>query len=290
MYSFEQLKIFVTVCESGSFSAAARKLKRAQSGVSQSVANLEVAINQKLFTRDKNVPRLTSNGQALLPIAKSILSQQQHFDQKIESLDNAIENELVIAIDECLVTPNVLDVLSLMAEQFPITHFEVITASTYDAEELVRTNKAHVGIIFADGELREDMDFFTLGQTRFLNVTALTHPLANLAVVRDSDLKMHRQIVHRNATQKELWFSYGISAKFWYANDHNMLAKLACQGIGWALIPDEIALPLIAQGKLVALPVAHEKDGWLTTTGCLVSRCHSSGPVLERLLEELQFT
>ncbi|MGF1836552.1 hypothetical protein [Photobacterium sanguinicancri] len=87
---------------------------------------------------------------------------------------------------------------------------------------------------------------------------------------------MHRQIVHRSATQKELWFSYGISSKFWYTNNHDMLAKLACQGIGWALIPDEIALPLIAQGKLVALPVAHEKDGWLTTTGCLVSRCHSS--------------
>ncbi|EGU31198.1 transcriptional regulator, LysR family protein, partial [Vibrio ichthyoenteri ATCC 700023] len=32
MYSFEQLKIFVTVCECGSFSAAARKLSRAQSG------------------------------------------------------------------------------------------------------------------------------------------------------------------------------------------------------------------------------------------------------------------
>ena len=57
MYSFEQLKIFVTVCECGSFSAAARKLKRAQSGVSQSVANLELAINQDLFTRDKNIPK-----------------------------------------------------------------------------------------------------------------------------------------------------------------------------------------------------------------------------------------
>ncbi|GIU24094.1 LysR family transcriptional regulator [Shewanella schlegeliana] len=290
MYSFEQLKIFVTVCECGSFSAAARKLKRAQSGVSQSVANLEVAINQELFLRDKNIPRLTSNGQALLPIAKSILNQQQYFDQKVESLDNSIENELVIAIDECLVSQSILKVLSMMAEQFPTTHFEVITASTYDIEELVRSSKAHVGIIFSDGELKEDMDFFTLGQTRFLYVTSPTHPLANLTVVRDSDLKMHRQIVHRNATQKELWFSYGISSKFWYANRHDMLAKLASQGTGWALIPDEMAVPFIAQGELVHLPVAHEIDGWLTTNGCLVSRCHSSGPVLERLLEALKFT
>jgi len=288
MYSFEQLKIFATVCECGSFSAAARKLGRAQSGVSQSVANLELAINQELFTRDKNIPRLTATGQALLPIAKSILNQQQYFDQKVESLDKSVENELVIAIDECLVTDALLRIFSNVAELFPITNFDVITVSTFDVEELVRTNKAHVGIIFADGELREDMDFFTLGQMRFLNVTSPEHPLANLTVVRDTDLKAYRQIVHRSATQKELWFSYGISSTFWYANTHQMLAKLACQGIGWALIPDQMAIPLIEQGKLVQLPVAHEKDGWLTTTGCLVSRSHSSGPVLDSLLEALQ--
>ena len=86
MYSLEQLKIFVTVCEAGSFSAAARQLKRAQSGVSQSIANLEIAIDKTLFNRDKNTPVLTKQGTALLPIAKSILHQQQNFDQKDESL------------------------------------------------------------------------------------------------------------------------------------------------------------------------------------------------------------
>ncbi|MGR5543219.1 LysR family transcriptional regulator, partial [Vibrio campbellii] len=78
MYSFEQLKIFVTVSEVGSFSAAARKLGRAQSGVSQSIANLEIALNKVLFNRGKNTPTLTNSGKALLPIAKSILNQQTY--------------------------------------------------------------------------------------------------------------------------------------------------------------------------------------------------------------------
>ena len=85
MYSFEQLKVFVTVCESGSFSAAARKLKRAQSGVSQSIANLEIAIDQELFNREKNIPVLTNTGKALLPVAKSILDQQKYFDQNLDT-------------------------------------------------------------------------------------------------------------------------------------------------------------------------------------------------------------
>ena len=288
MYSFEQLRIFVAVCESGSFSAAARKLHRAQSGVSQAISNLEIAINQELFTREKNIPKLTETGRSLLPIAKSILNQQKYFDQKVESLEKSIENELTIAIDECMVTEHLLEILSLLAEKYPITRFDVITSSTYDVEELVRSKKAQVGIIFADGELREDMDFFTLGYTRFINVAAPSHPLATMSEVRDSDLKEHRQIVHRSASRKELWFSYGISTNIWHAGTHQLLASLACKGIGWGIIPERMARPLIAQEKLIALPVAHEQNGWITTVGCLVSRRHSSGPVLDSLVSELK--
>ncbi|WP_114765149.1 LysR family transcriptional regulator [Vibrio rhodolitus] len=288
MYSLEQLKIFVTVCECGTVSAAARKLKRAQSGVSQSIANLEVAINKDLFSREKNALSLTATGLALLPIARSILGQQQLFDQKVESLEQSIENTLAIAVDECLVTDELLAVLSRLAQAFPVTNIELITVSTFDVEELVRSNKAQVGIIFADGELREDMDFFTLGQMRFVTVAASEHHLASLVEVRDSDLKAHRQIVHRSASEKELWFSYGISSNYWHANSHQMMVTLASQGIGWALVPEVMASPMIEQGKLAKLPVAHEKEGWLTTTGCLVSRSQASGPVREKLIELLQ--
>lgn len=176
MYSFEQLKIFVTVCETGSFSAAARKLKRAQSGVSQSVANLEIAINQELFNREKNTPTLTDSGKALLPIAQSILHQQKFFDQKVESLEQAYEHELVIAVDESLINQSLLAQFASLADQFPITQFDIITAPTFDVEELIRNGKAQVGIVLADGELKMDMDFFTLGHTRFLTVLRLlTH-------------------------------------------------------------------------------------------------------------------
>ncbi len=148
MYSFEQLKVFVTVCESGSFSAAARKLKRAQSGVSQSIANLEIAIDQELFNREKNIPVLTNTGKALLPVAKSILDQQKYFDQKVESLTQEDEHELIIAVDESIIDKNFIKIISSLADQFPITHFDIITTSTFDVEDLVRRGKAQIGIRF----------------------------------------------------------------------------------------------------------------------------------------------
>ena len=61
---------------------------------SQSIANLEIAIDQELFNREKNIPVLTSTGKALLPVAKSILDQQKYFDQKVESLAQEDDHEL----------------------------------------------------------------------------------------------------------------------------------------------------------------------------------------------------
>ncbi|MEZ9593188.1 LysR family transcriptional regulator [Shewanella sp. 10N.261.52.F9] len=288
MYSFEQLKIFVTVCETGSFSAAARKLKRAQSGVSQAISNLEIAINQELFSRDKNTPILTDNGKALLPIAYSILHQQQYFDQKIVSLSQEDEHELVIAVDESLMSDELLAMLTPLADKYPVTHFEIISDSTFDVEELVRDGKAQIGIVYADGELKVDMDFFTLGQARFLTIAAPQHELAKLPLVQDSDLKSYRQCVHRSAKQRELWFSYAISSRLWYANTHQILIKLVEQGVGWAVVPESLVESSISRGDVVALPVAHEYHGWLTAVGCIVSRSHGSGPVLESVIEILQ--
>jgi len=288
MYSFEQLRVFITVCETGSFSAAARKLKRAQSGVSQSIANLEISINQVLFNRDKNTPVLTENGKALLPIAKSILQQQVHFDQKLISLTNEYENELVIAVDESLVSRDLLAIFTLLADKFPITNIEIISVSTFEVEELVRIGKAQAGIIYANGELQVDMDFFLLGQARFLTICASSHSLAELNRVKDADLKKYRQCVHRSLDQKELWFSYAISTKVWYASAHQTLIDLVKQGIGWASVPEQLIKPHIKEGSLVTLPVEYEYSGWLTPVGCLISRSHPSGPVLTSLIESLQ--
>ena len=49
--SLDQLRVFIAAAEEGSFSAAGRRLRRAQSLVSQAISNLEGQLNVKLFDR-----------------------------------------------------------------------------------------------------------------------------------------------------------------------------------------------------------------------------------------------
>ncbi|MGR5144989.1 LysR family transcriptional regulator [Photobacterium alginatilyticum] len=288
MYSFEQLKIFVSVCDHGSFSAAARKLKRAQSGVSQSVSNLEIALNQQLFDRSGNTPVLTPEGKALLPIARSILLQQLHFDQKVAALEARYEHEVVLAVEESLIGPDLLGKLGELAERFPMTNIDITAASTCDIKQMVSEGKTHIGVVYADGSMQDDIDFVTLGYNHFITVSSPCHPLAELPSVKDTDLRNYRQLVQRSASGKEPWFSYAISTQVWYASSHQMLLALAEQGVGWTIVPEQLAVASVEAGALKALNIEYEPNGWMNTIDLVTTRRQQSGPVREAIIEVLR--
>ncbi len=60
--SLDQLQAFVAAAEAGSFSGAARVLRKAQSAVSTQVANLETDLGLALFNRTGRNPILTPAG------------------------------------------------------------------------------------------------------------------------------------------------------------------------------------------------------------------------------------
>ena len=65
-YSPEALTAFVETVASGSFSAAARKLRKSQSTISTAIAHLEADLGVALFDRTgTRQPRLTDEGRAM---------------------------------------------------------------------------------------------------------------------------------------------------------------------------------------------------------------------------------
>jgi len=71
--SLDQLTTFIASVDEGSFSAAARKLRRAQSVVSELVSGLEAQMGVRLFDRSARYPKLTPAGIALLADARGIV-------------------------------------------------------------------------------------------------------------------------------------------------------------------------------------------------------------------------
>jgi len=65
--TLDQLRVFLTVVDVGSFAGAARELGRATSVVSYTIANLEAQLGVALFDRDTSrKPQLTDAGRTVL--------------------------------------------------------------------------------------------------------------------------------------------------------------------------------------------------------------------------------
>ena len=84
--SLDQLRVFLTVVETGSFAAAGRRLGRATSAVSYSIANLEQQLGVPLFDRERAKNPLTEAGIAVLSEARSLSVGVDNLRAKVNGL------------------------------------------------------------------------------------------------------------------------------------------------------------------------------------------------------------
>src|SRR3979411_3546007 len=91
--SMDQLRGFIASVDEGSFSAAARRLRRAQSAVSELVSTLEDQIGVMLFDRSGRYPKLTSEGAVLLADARGIVAGGDFMKARGKGVRGGVEPE-----------------------------------------------------------------------------------------------------------------------------------------------------------------------------------------------------
>lgn len=82
----EQLRIFVAVAESGSFTKAAKKLYISHSTTSRAVTALENELSLRLFHRGNKILGLTEAGELLLKESRELLLKADELAEKLEKL------------------------------------------------------------------------------------------------------------------------------------------------------------------------------------------------------------
>src|SRR5471032_1688050 len=93
--TLDQIAVFLAVVETGSFAAAARKLRRATSVISYAVANLESRLGVTLFTRiGTRKPVLTDAGRVLLSDSRVIAMGLDALLARAKELTEGMEAEV----------------------------------------------------------------------------------------------------------------------------------------------------------------------------------------------------
>lgn len=126
MLDLVQLRSFVTVQQMGSFTFAAERLGLGQSTVSQHIRKLEVAIGRQLLARDTHKVVLTTDGEALLGHARTMLS----IEGQVQALFTAqkLRGTLRLGVSEDLVTSRLPAVLEDFVRSHPSVDLELTVA------------------------------------------------------------------------------------------------------------------------------------------------------------------
>ncbi|TDE70581.1 LysR family transcriptional regulator [Streptococcus vicugnae] len=257
--NFQQCRYVEVVARVGSFSQAAKELYMTQPNLSCSIKDLETELGVQLFTRSNTGTRLTEDGHDFLKYAKRIIGeldllQQRYHDQFKKTFTVASHHYDFLSIP-----------LAKVAQEFKQDYqeFQTIETSTKKILDSVASFEADLGIIYLDDDNKHilksslehhDLEFTSLGEFPTRVFLRRDHPLANKAVISESDLKGYNQIRFR---QEQSGLNFDEDAldihdeqRILYSNDRGTVMNLLCAtnayasglGIVNSFVKDQIVL------------------------------------------------
>ena len=250
--TLDQLRTFIAAAEQGSFSAAGRKLRRAQSVVSQTLANLEGQLGVVLFDRSARYPTLTEDGRALLQNARAVADQIDEFKARAKTLREGLEPELSLSIDVMYPMSELIDAVAQFRDKFPHTPLRLFVEVLGAVIEPVLQGTCQIGIVGSLPVLPETMHSELLLDVPLVTVVAPTHPLASYkGTIALSELQQHVQLVLTDRSTLSKGQSYGVLSKnTWRLADMGARHAFLRAGFGFGNMPRFMVEDDIASKKL----------------------------------------
>ncbi|MGE8320158.1 MAG: LysR family transcriptional regulator [Comamonas sp.] len=248
-WTLERLNQFATVADCGSMTQAARRLGRAQSAVSMAMGLLEADLGLALFRRVGRSVHLTPAGEVMLLEARALLNQAQALDLRAQALAAGQAAQLCVAIDEALPYPPIARLLRELALEFPALELTLLNGTAAEVAHAVQSQQAALAFQFDRGPI--DAQFaqrYVAGVPQMVFV-ARNHALAAQGRATREDLAGHRQLVMHIEGVEDLV----ISPRIWRSESFYVLADMLADGIGWGILPRNIAEAPDIEPRIVAL-------------------------------------
>ena len=150
-----QLRYFVAIADSGSFSKAAERVFVAQSALSHQLAQLEGELGAALFHRSRRGVTLTEAGSRFFPHAVSILRQAEEAMASARSMDGEPSGKVVFGIPHSASDALALPLLRAVRQQLPKVQLELTEELTGNLSKQLRTGQIQLAVLFDDGRTSE---------------------------------------------------------------------------------------------------------------------------------------
>jgi DNA-binding transcriptional LysR family regulator len=261
-----ELTAFVAVAEHRSFTKASAQVGIALPTMSQTIRSLEEQLGVRLFNRTTRSVALTEAGERLLAEIQPVLDGIEHALESVNSFRDKPMGTLRLAASRPFGTMLLEPLIAPFLAEYPAIRIEI---SLDDTNNDIVSGRFDAGIRVVH-RVERDMTILRIGDDfRILPVAAPAYLQTHAAPAHPRDLHSHNCILFRSpydqVVQSWLFERDGEQIETSVegsltVNDIDLMQSAVLDGVGLGYIPEQLAAPYLAQGRLVRV-----LEGWSRT-------------------------
>jgi len=170
LIDIDQLRTFIAIVETGSFTKAAEVVHKTQSAVSMQMKRLEERLGRPIFARDGRASKLTEDGERLLDYARRIVKLN------VEALaafdDKEMTGRVRLGLPDDYADRYLPEIMARFSRAYPGVELTVMCEPSVELVDLIDANHLDLAIITDCGSQRASETF---RRERLLWVTSNRH-------------------------------------------------------------------------------------------------------------------
>ncbi len=254
MEQLSRLEIFINVVETGSFTAAGRKLNMTGSGVSKQIQNLEHRLKVKLFYRTTRIVTLTEAGQIYYKSVRNAVSNLKEVENELLDLQSTPKGLLKVSLPVSFGVKHLSVAIAEFAVKYPDIKLDLcfsdskvdVVAGGFDV--VVRIGAAPDSVFKAR----------KLAICPIIVCASPEYLKKNSTPKTPEDLKNHHMITYSGRENQNSWTYQKTNGAVAHVNfssvlisDNGEMSKNAMvAGVGMSILPLFLVIDELKSGKL----------------------------------------
>ena len=258
----ELYRVFKEVADTGIISAAAKNLYISQSAVSQSIKQLETALQARLFVRSPRGVALTSEGQMLYQYVRSALGLLATGEDKLTQAQQLLLGSLVIGASDTVTSWFLTPYLEQFHREHPGIHLRIVSGR--GAKVLSMLKSGAVDIAFASAPSDSALDCWKCFATHSVFVAGskyhcdFDHIYSRQEIAAFPLIMLERKASSRVFLEQE-FLRHGVTLNPEIElSSRQLLVSLSAIGLGVAAVTEEFIRDALDAGTIRILKTDFE--------------------------------
>lgn len=238
----KQLRAFLAVAQTLSFTQACERLHLSQPALSLAIKGLEDTLGGKLLIRSTRSVRLTPEGESLVPLAKHLLAQWDNTEERLRQRFTLQLGRLGVAAMPAFASNLLPAALVRFRQQYPKINITVHDVINEEVIDMVRSRQVEMGIAFAPEGLGS-LHFTPLFDDRFVAVVPRNSTLAQLEqltwteMIRQDFITLQRPSMVRRLLEQALEKRATLLPVAFESHQLATVGRMVADGLGVSAVP-----------------------------------------------------